>query len=236
MPKDDFAEFIIPSDLNEEPLDGNESGIFVGETQVLRSSCQWSVGFTDLEKSEKSILIAYRNIINEAKRYIYIENQFFVSTTDSKHSRVKNMVSNYIADRIYKAAVKQEQFKVYIVLPEKSGFAGQLEKRQATHQELFFQLQMHSLYRGLHSIKAKLDKDNIRIDNYLSVCGFHKWERQDNEIRHEAIYIHSKLIIADDEIAMIGSANINDRSLLGDRDSEVCLYVKCKVTITFTSR
>lgn len=36
------------------------------------------------------------------------------------------------------------------------------------------------------------------------------------------IYVHSKLLIIDDRIALIGSANINDRSLLGSRDSEVC--------------
>jgi phospholipase D1/2 len=36
------------------------------------------------------------------------------------------------------------------------------------------------------------------------------------------IYVHSKLMIIDDRISLIGSANINDRSLLGSRDSEVC--------------
>lgn len=41
----------------------------------------------------------------------------------------------------------------------------------------------------------------------------------------EIIYIHSKLIIVDDEIALIGSANINDRSLLGKRDSELAIIV-----------
>lgn len=35
----------------------------------------------------------------------------------------------------------------------------------------------------------------------------------------EIIYIHSKLIIADDSHLICGSANINDRSMLGNRDS-----------------
>lgn len=35
----------------------------------------------------------------------------------------------------------------------------------------------------------------------------------------ELIYVHSKLMIVDDEKVLIGSANINDRSLLGNRDS-----------------
>jgi phospholipase D1/2 len=41
----------------------------------------------------------------------------------------------------------------------------------------------------------------------------------------EIIYIHSKLMIIDDEVALIGSANINDRSLNGNRDSELAIIV-----------
>lgn len=36
----------------------------------------------------------------------------------------------------------------------------------------------------------------------------------------EQIYVHRKLMIVDDRHALIGSAHINDRSLLGDHDSE----------------
>lgn len=37
------------------------------------------------------------------------------------------------------------------------------------------------------------------------------------------VYVHSKIMIIDDRAALIGSANINDRSLLGSRDSEVSI-------------
>lgn len=37
------------------------------------------------------------------------------------------------------------------------------------------------------------------------------------------VYVHSKIMIVDDCTTLIGSANINDRSLLGSRDSEVSL-------------
>ena len=42
----------------------------------------------------------------------------------------------------------------------------------------------------------------------------------------ELIYIHSKLLIVDDEKVLIGSANINDRSMQGDRDSEFAVIVE----------
>lgn len=41
----------------------------------------------------------------------------------------------------------------------------------------------------------------------------------------ELIYVHSKLMIVDDEKVLIGSANINDRSLLGSRDSEIAIII-----------
>eukprot|EP00455_Lapot_gusevi_P029800 TRINITY_DN3193_c0_g3_i2.p1 TRINITY_DN3193_c0_g3~~TRINITY_DN3193_c0_g3_i2.p1 ORF type:complete len:196 (+),score=17.96 TRINITY_DN3193_c0_g3_i2:91-678(+) len=38
------------------------------------------------------------------------------------------------------------------------------------------------------------------------------------------IYVHSKTMIVDDRHALIGSANINDRSMLGDRDTEIAVH------------
>jgi phospholipase D1/2 len=37
------------------------------------------------------------------------------------------------------------------------------------------------------------------------------------------IYVHSKMIIVDDEYIVYGSGNLNERSLAGDRDSEMNL-------------
>jgi phospholipase D1/2 len=41
----------------------------------------------------------------------------------------------------------------------------------------------------------------------------------------EQIYVHTKLMVVDDLYALFGSANINDRSLLGERDSELAMLV-----------
>ena len=41
----------------------------------------------------------------------------------------------------------------------------------------------------------------------------------------DMIYIHSKLMIVDDRSVIIGSANINDRSMLGSRDHEIGVLI-----------
>lgn len=42
----------------------------------------------------------------------------------------------------------------------------------------------------------------------------------------EELYIHSKVLIADDRVAIVGSANLNDRSQLGSHDSEIAIIVE----------
>jgi len=44
----------------------------------------------------------------------------------------------------------------------------------------------------------------------------------------EELYIHSKLLIADDRIVICGSANLNDRSQNGDHDSEIAAVIEDK--------
>ncbi|CAF1211036.1 unnamed protein product, partial [Didymodactylos carnosus] len=41
----------------------------------------------------------------------------------------------------------------------------------------------------------------------------------------ENINVHSKIMIIDDRMAICGSANINDRSMNGNRDSEVAIVI-----------
>jgi len=41
----------------------------------------------------------------------------------------------------------------------------------------------------------------------------------------EMVYIHSKIMIVDDLYVIVGSANINDRSMLGSRDHEAAVVM-----------
>ncbi|CAG8925328.1 unnamed protein product [Penicillium salamii] len=42
----------------------------------------------------------------------------------------------------------------------------------------------------------------------------------------EELYVHSKVMIADDRVVVCGSANLNDRSQLGDHDSEIAVIIE----------
>lgn len=64
----------------------------------MRSASAWSHG---AQETEDSIQQAYLSMIANAKHYVYIENQFFVSLIG--HAEVRNEISKAIADRIVRA-------------------------------------------------------------------------------------------------------------------------------------
>lgn len=57
-----------------------------------------------------------------------------------------------------------------------------------------------------------------------------KWEGEAQDeaqnFVQEELYIHSKLLIADDRVVICGSSNINDRSQLGNHDSEIAIVME----------
>lgn len=56
-------------------------------------------------------------------------------------------------------------------------------------------------------------------------------EDEMNAFVSEELYIHTKLLIADDRVVICGSANLNDRSQLGSHDSEIAVVVEDSLTV-----
>lgn len=54
---------------------------------------------------------------------------------------------------------------------------------------------------------------------------------ENTHIITEELYVHAKVLIADDAIAIIGSANLNDRSQLGTHDSELSVIIEDTATL-----
>ena len=64
--------------------------------------------------------------------------------------------------------------------------------------------------------------------NYIGFFSLRNHALVNNIPKTEIIYIHSKLMIIDDKTVLIGSANINDRSMLGYKDSELAVIINEK--------
>ena len=205
--------------------------------QCLRSLSNWSGG---LNITENSILQGYYNLIENAEHYIYIENQFFISKsfTEDEYAEngksVSNLIINEIAlkirDRIVKAHRKGEKFRVIIFIPLLPGFAGDIEFSSTLQVICKYTYKSLSRNKGLSLIErlqSLLDLFNPDVyKKYISVFSLRTHDMLNGVPVTELIYIHSKLMIVDDRFVIMGSANINDRSMTGDRDSEFAVIYK----------
>ena len=199
--------------------------------QVLRSVDKWSAGVDH----EASIHAAYLDAIKNSKHFIYIENQFFVSSQKVQTEipclilKVENQILSAIADRIVRAYEKKEDFHVMIVLPLKPEFPGKWKEKSGKDLRAVSYWNYMSIYSGKHSLYKRLENGKIpqdAIPRYLNVYGLRTHGTLNSKLVTEIIYVHSKMMVVDDHLAIIGSANINDRSMLGDRDSEVAVIIE----------
>ncbi len=205
--------------------------------QCLRSLSYWSGG---LKNTETSILNAYYHLIEKSEYYIYIENQFFISKsfTDEEYQEIGASVSNLIVneialkirERILKAYHEKKKFRVMIFIPLLPGFAGQLQESSTLQVILKFTYKAISRNNGLsivEKLKELLDEKNPELfREYIGFYSLRNHARLNGIPVTELIYIHSKLMIVDDKYVIMGSANINDRSMIGDRDSEFAVLFK----------
>ncbi|UJR16391.1 hypothetical protein I4U23_003294 [Adineta vaga] len=184
------------------------------DAQCVRSVGTWSIGTRTIESSIQN---AYIQMIDAAKYYIYIENQFFITIADD--AVVKNQLAEALFRRVLRAHASNEKFRIYIVLPLLPGF----DNVNAVQAVLYFI--MRSITKGEQSLFKRLENAGVPPDDYISFYGMRAHDVLMGVLVTEIIYVHSKLMIIDDRMAICGSANINDRSLLGQRDSEFGIVI-----------
>ncbi|XP_062197558.1 phospholipase D zeta 1-like isoform X2 [Phragmites australis] len=201
--------------------------------QVVRSVGPWSAGTTQIEGS---IHNAYFSLIEKAEHFVYIENQFFISGL-SGDDTIKNRVLEALYRRILRAEKEKKCFRVIIVIPLLPGFQGGIDDGGAASVRAIMHWQYRTICRGPNSILKNLyDVVGMKAHDYISFYGLRAHGRlgDGGPLVTNQIYLHSKLMIIDDRMTLIGSANINDRSLLGSRDSEIGMIIEDKEVVSST--
>ncbi|MBA0695784.1 hypothetical protein Goari_002384 [Gossypium aridum] len=215
----------------ETPEDAARAGLVSGKDNII----------------DRSIQDAYINAIRRAKNFIYIENQYFLGSSfgwspdDIKPEDINalHLIPKELSLKIVSKIEAGERFTVYVVvpmwpegIPESASVQAILDWQRRT---------MDMMYKDvIQALRAKGSNENPR--NYLTFfClgnrevkksgEYEPSERPDpdtdyaraQEARRFMIYVHAKMMIVDDEYVIIGSANINQRSMDGARDSEIAM-------------
>ncbi|XP_057503674.1 phospholipase D alpha 1-like [Actinidia eriantha] len=215
----------------ENPKDAIEVGLVSGKDNTIDTSIQ----------------DAYIHAIRRAKNFIYIENQYFLGSSygwkskDVKGEDVAalHLIPKELSLKIVSKIEAGERFMVYVVIPmwpegipESGSVQAILDWQRRT---------MEMMYTDISdALRAKGLPANLR--EYLTFfCLGNREIKNDEEYeppqkpdpdtdynraqqaRRFMIYVHAKMMIVDDEYIIIGSANINQRSMDGGRDTEIAM-------------
>ncbi|XP_047949831.1 phospholipase D alpha 1-like [Salvia hispanica] len=228
----------------ELPEEAARSGLISGKDSII----------------DRSIQDAYIHAIRRANNFIYIENQYFLGSSFSwlETDEVKieevgalHLIPKELSLKIACKIAEGQPFKVYVVVPMwPEGFP----ESAAVQTILSWQKRtMEMMYTDVaEALKAKgVTAADLR--DYLTFfCLGNRETKRDGEYepplkperdtdysraqqsRRGMIYVHSKMMIVDDEYIIVGSANINQRSMDGARDSEIAMgayqpyHLSCK--------
>jgi phospholipase D1/2 len=121
-----------PPDARPEELEGlGLTGTC--EVQILRSACTWSLG---TESTEHSIQTAYVQMIEDSDHFVYMENQFFITSTEVYGTRISNRIGDALVDRIIRAHENDEDWRCVIVMPLMPGFQNTVDEQEGTSVRL----------------------------------------------------------------------------------------------------
>ena len=171
--------------------------------------------------------------IRNSQRFIYMENQYFLGSSyawqDDTSYPAYHTIPMELTEKIISKVKTNEPFKCYVVIPM---FPEGDPSSVATQEILFWQFRtMQMMYSR---IGKAVEGTGIHPQNLLAFFCMAKCESPEEvpedlpdpsseqaalvrqTLRHP-IYVHCKMSLFDDEYIIIGSANINERSLGGNR-------------------
>lgn len=237
------AEHFVQPNEEDEIRDGN------WHVQILRSINESSTTL-DPERPglfvrrnaniDQSIHHAYVHNIRSAKHFIFIENQYFLGSSHlwssgQRGGFASHLIAIEIAEKICAKIRANERFAVYVnvpLFPEGPPDSG------AVQEILSHQRKTVALITSRIAKTIKETNSETSISDWFNMfClvnresveggkgngGSTPMEKTLSQSRRFMIYIHSKFAIFDDTVAIIGSANINSRSLDGSRDTEIAV-------------
>ncbi|CRK25957.1 hypothetical protein BN1723_003311, partial [Verticillium longisporum] len=155
---------------SERPHRENE----LANIQLTRSCTKWSAGHA----TEHSIANAYIDAITNARHFVYIENQFFITATCDEQRPVSNKIGRAMVDRILRAHEAGENFKIIVIMPAVPAFAGDLKADDALGTRAIMEFQYKSISQGGYSILETLQKEGVEdVGRYIRFYNLRSYDR-----------------------------------------------------------
>jgi phospholipase D1/2 len=144
--------------------------------QIVRSCAKWSNG----SPLEHSIADAYAAVIRNSQHFVYIENQFFITSTGESQHPVRNKIGAAIVERILRAARAGQKYKIVVVIPSVPCFAGDLRDDETLGTRAIMEFQYNSINRGGNSIMELIAKEGFNPMDYIRFYNLRNYDRINN--------------------------------------------------------
>uniref|UniRef100_A0A673KB63 Phospholipase n=1 Tax=Sinocyclocheilus rhinocerous TaxID=307959 RepID=A0A673KB63_9TELE len=204
---------LMPKSLSAPMVPAEYSGKSTqANVQVLRSVCQWSIG-TKVHEESSHLAYVSTLLLTGYRETITAPAWTLNTRLDTVRGALRVLWSLGYSERCDWSG--EEDLRHMIGA-----------RQEADEKKALF-LHCRTMCRGEHSIIERLKC--VMADcwiKYNCFCGLRTHADLDGRLVTELIYVHSKLMIVDDCTVIIGSANINDRSMLGKRDGEMAVVVE----------
>ncbi|CAI0461399.1 unnamed protein product [Linum tenue] len=220
-----------------------DSGSLKGFPKTVGKCQAQNLTFSKNLVIDRSIQTAYIQAIRSAQHFIYIENQYFVGSSygwpSYQNAGADNLIPMELALKIAEKIRANERFAVYVVMPM---WPEGDPKSEVVQEILFWQSQTITMMYGVVAEELKsMQLQGVHPQDYLNFYCIGKTEEAPPEMlsgngqqyliqvsesakrQRFMIYVHAKGMIVDDEYVIIGSANINQRSMAGTKDTETAM-------------
>uniref|UniRef100_M8CY88 phospholipase D n=1 Tax=Aegilops tauschii TaxID=37682 RepID=M8CY88_AEGTA len=201
-----------------------------------------------IDLCDGSIQDAYIHAIRRARDFIYIENQYFLGSSYAwrrddgvtvEDINALHLIPKELSLKIVSKIEAGERFAVYVVVPmwpegvpESGSVQAILDWQRRTMEMMYKDVALAIQAKGIQASPTDyLTFFCLGNREALSPGEYVPPERPDpdtdydraQQARRFMIYVHAKTMIVDDEYVIVGSANINQRSMDGGRDSEIAM-------------
>ncbi|WVZ19005.1 hypothetical protein V8G54_006327 [Vigna mungo] len=214
-----------------DPKVAAESGLVSGNNNII----------------DRSIQDAYINAIRRAQNFIYIENQYFLGSSYAWQASdivvedigALHLIPKELSLKIVSKIEAGERFSVYVVIPmwpegipESDSVQAILDWQRRTMEMMYADIAQAIQRTGIEAHPRDYltffclgSREGQKYSEYTPTeapepdTDYSRAQKS----RRFMIYVHAKMMIVDDEYIIIGSANINQRSMDGARDSEIAM-------------
>lgn len=186
---------------------------------TAREEVQQRLAWKSANDKETSIQTEYIKAIQGAENFIYIEAQNF-TVYDIDDPDYKNHIPIELIKKITEKATNNEPFHVYITMPAFPML--ETNDPKAIDSQIISMGQQDAIRSFLKRLEQELPP-HAKLDDYVTFCSLTKYEIRDEKELISQVYDHAKMLNVDDEILIVGSANITERSMSGDKDSEIAV-------------